>query len=227
MSRLVKALSSSIGTKFILAVTGLLMFGFLVGHLAGNLLLFAGDATYNRYSHKLITNPLLIPMELFLVAVLLVHVYKAVTMTLRNRRARPIAYARKEMAGAPSRKTLASSTMIYSGIFLLIFLVLHLKTFKYGPHYAVEVNGGASAAGMRDLALLAQEVFSDPLYVAFYVVAMVILGWHLRHGFASAFQSLGIDHPAVTPQILRAGTIAAAAIAGGFALIPIAIFVLR
>lgn len=221
MGRLVKALSSSIGSKFILAATGLLMFGFLVGHLAGNLLLFVGDDTYNHYSHKLITNPLLVPIELFLVAVLLLHVFKAVTMTRRNRRARPVAYVEKHAAGPPSRKTMASSTMIYSGLVLLIFVVLHLKTFKYGHYYA------ASEAGMRDLARLTREVFANPLYVVFYVLAMVILGWHLRHGVASAFQSLGVDHPALTPQIVRMGKLAAAVIAGGFALIPIVLFLLR
>jgi len=221
MNRLVQALSSSIGTKVVIAITGLIMCGFLIMHLAGNLLLFAGDATYNHYSDKLVSNPLLVPAELFLVLVLAVHVYKTVAMTLRNRRARPIGYARKELAGAPSRKSAASSTMIYSGLFLLVFLGLHLKTFKYGPHYA------AAEAGVRDLATLVVEVFQSPIYLVFYVLAMVILGLHLRHGFSSAFQSLGADHPRVTPMILTAGKLFAAAIAAGFALIPVAVFLFR
>jgi succinate dehydrogenase / fumarate reductase cytochrome b subunit len=210
--------SSSVGTKVIIALTGLAMVGFLVLHLAGNLLVLTGPATFNAYSHALISNPLLVPAELGLLAILIAHVYKTVKMFLANRAARPIGYQEKRWAGHTSRKTIASTTMIYTGLVIAAFLALHLKTFKYGAHYV------AGAGGVRDLHRLVVEVFSQPVYVAFYVVCMALVGLHLRHGFSSAFQSLGAEHPRCTRRLLLAGTIVAVVIGGGFALIPLAIY---
>ncbi len=181
--------SSSIGTKIAIALTGLGLLGFLVLHLAGNLLIFAGPAAFNEYSEKLIRNPLLIPAELGLLAILLVHVYKAVRMWVGNRRARPTGYYDKRWAGHTSRKSVASSTMILTGLVTFVFVVLHLKTFKYGAHYQV------AGSETRDLHRLVVEVFTQPAYMMFYVVCMALIGLHLRHGISSAFQ---------TPQSLNA-----------------------
>jgi succinate dehydrogenase / fumarate reductase cytochrome b subunit len=213
-------LASSVGTKLAIALTGLAMVGFLVMHLAGNLLVLVGPDTFNHYSDTLISNPLLVPAELGLLAILLIHVYKTVTMYLGNQKARPVAYVEKKWAGHTSRKSVASSTMIYTGIIILVFLVLHLRTFKYGTHYLV---GDTNA---RDLYRLVVEVFSSPGYVVFYVICMVLVGMHLRHGFSSAFQSLGAEHPRYTRRLLTAGKIVAIAIGGGFALIPVLVFLM-
>jgi succinate dehydrogenase / fumarate reductase cytochrome b subunit len=210
--------SSSVGTKVLIAVTGLGLFLYLILHLAGNLLVFAGPDIFNDYSHKLISNPLLVPAEIGLLAIFLLHVYKTVKMWIDNQRARPSRYEMKRMAGRTSRKGIASSTMIWTGVVTFVFVVIHLKQFKYGTYYQVT---GTEA---RDLYRLEIELFRDPLIVGLYVVGMVLIGFHLRHGISSAFQSLGIDHPRHTRRILAAGMIVAIVIAGGFAAIPIWVY---
>lgn len=207
-------LSTSVGSKYLIAFTGIALVGFLVLHLAGNLLVFASPEAFNAYSESLISNPLIIPAELGLLAIFLLHVFKAVGLFLGARRARPAPYAQKQWAGHTSRKSWASTTMILSGTFLLLFVPFHLKTFKYGPHY--EAPGGE-----RDLFRLVAEVFSSPGYAIFYVVSMVIVGFHLWHGVSSAFQSMGIDRTGLAPKLRRFGWIVAIVIAGGFITIPL------
>jgi succinate dehydrogenase / fumarate reductase, cytochrome b subunit len=214
----VRPFSSSVGMKVLIAVTGLALVGFLVMHLAGNLLIFAGPDLFNQYSHALINNPLIIPVELGLLAIFLAHIYKAGRMWLDNRRARPVGYAARQWAGHTSRKSVGSSTMIYTGLVIVGFVVLHLRTFKFGAYYQ------AAETGYRDLHRLVLEVFSQPLYVVFYVTSMALIGLHLRHGFSSAFQSLGVDRPGLTPRLLQAGIVVAIVIAGGFALIPVYVY---
>jgi succinate dehydrogenase / fumarate reductase cytochrome b subunit len=218
MTTLLKAFSTSVGTKIVIGLTGLALVGFLILHLVGNLLMLGGADLFNEYSHKLISNPLLIPAEIALLGLFLIHVYKAVRMFAENQRARPTRYYQKKYAGPPSRKSLASSTMIASGLVTFVFVVLHLKTFKYGHDYP------APDTGYRDLYRLVIEVFSSPGYVAFYVFCMLVIGMHLRHGIASAFQSLGIEHPRWTRRLLTGGKVLAVVIAGGFALIPVWVF---
>ena len=208
-------LNSSVGSKYLIAFTGLSLVGFLIGHLAGNLLVYVSPETYNHYSDKLIKNPLLIPAELGLVALFLLHAYKAVRMYLGAKAARPVAYAKKEPAGHTSRKTWASTTMILSGTFLLLFVPFHLKTFKYGPHY------DSPEAGVRDLWRLVVEVFSRPGYVVFYLVGMAVVGFHLWHGVSSSLQSLGIDRSGLGPTLRRIGWTVALVLALGFFSIPL------
>jgi succinate dehydrogenase cytochrome b subunit len=216
--KVLQSLSTSTGSKILVALTGLAMVGFLAGHLAGNLLAFFGPETYNEYSHALISNPLLVPVEIGLVAILLMHMGTAIGVVLRGRQARPQRYAVKKWAGGPSRKSWSSTTMIATGAVILVFLLLHLKTFKYGPWYV------DPATGYRDLYRLLVDVFHSPAYVAFYVVCMVLVGMHLRHGLSSAFQSLGLMPASWTGRILRAGASLAIIVAAGFALIPVGIF---
>jgi succinate dehydrogenase / fumarate reductase, cytochrome b subunit len=210
--------STSVGTKLLIALTGLALVGFLIVHLAGNLLLLAGPEAFNSYSHKLISNPLIYPAEAGLAGLFVVHIWKAIANFRRNRSARPARYAVKRPAGHTSRKTVSSTTMIVSGTTILVFLVLHLKTFKFGAYY------DAMEPGVRDLYRLTLEVFHKPGYVIWYVTAMVLVGMHLRHGITSALQSLGALPAGRTGKLLTAGAIVAALIAGGFALIPIWVY---
>jgi|SRR5688500_14699161 len=210
--------SSSVGTKVLIAFTGLALFLFLIAHLAGNLLLLAGPEAFNAYSHKLISNPLIYLAEAGLAAVFLLHIYKTVRNFGRNSAARPARYAVKKPAGHTSRKSLSSTTMIVSGTTILVFLILHLKTFKFGAYY------DAAEPGVRDLYRLTLEVFHKPGYVIWYVVAMILVGMHLRHGITSALQSLGAIPAGMTRTVLTAGAIVAALVAGGFALIPIWVY---
>ena len=212
--------SSSVGTKILIALTGLALFLFLVGHLTGNLLLFVGPETFNGYSHKLISNPLIYIVEGGLAAILLLHVFKAVTNWAANRGARPAAYVDKKWAGHTSRKGYGSSTMIYTGVVTFVFVVLHLRTFKFGPWYTTMGREGE----VRDLYRLTVEVFQNPVMVVFYVACMALVFLHLSHGLSSAFQSLGVNHPRYNRLILAAGLVLATLIGAGFAVIPIIVF---
>jgi succinate dehydrogenase / fumarate reductase cytochrome b subunit len=215
-----RSLSSLITTKLIVGATGFLLFLYLILHIAGNLLVFLGQDAFNRYSYALISNPLVVPVEIGLLIVFLIHLYKAVRMTIQNRNARPAPYAIKikKMAGGASQKSLASSSMILTGLALLIFIPVHVVMFKYGPEYAY------GTTGMRDLYKLEVENFSSPAWVAFYVVAMVIVGFHLWHGVASSFQSLGLAGPRFTPAVRKVGKTFAVLIAGGFIVIAVWVF---
>ena len=210
--------STSVGSKYLVAFTGLSLVGFLVVHLAGNLMIYASPEAFNHYSDKLIKNPLVIPAELGLVALFLLHAFKAARVFLGARAARPVDYEKKAWAGHTSRKTWASSTMIASGIFLLLFVPFHLKTFKYGAYYET------SEPGVRDLYTLTVEVFQSPGYVVFYIVSMVIVGLHLWHGIASAFQSLGIDRSGWAPALRKLGWTVAVVLGVGFLSIPLYFF---
>jgi len=212
------AFSSSVGTKLLIGVTGLLLVGFLAFHLFGNLLLFFGPEKYNEHAHALIANPLVVPAELGLVALFLLHALKAVLNFVDNRAARKQGYETKVWAGGPSRKSWASTTMIISGIIVLLFVPLHLVTFKYGPNYP------AHEPGVRDLYRLLIEVFQSPFYVTYYVISMVIVGLHLRHGIWSSLQSLGLIPDRMTRAVAAICYVLALAIGAGYVLIPIYIF---
>lgn len=217
-SRFRRVLTSSVGTKLLMGLTGVALFIYLILHLAGNALIFAGPELFNEYSHKLISNPLILPIEIGLLAIFLLHIYKALTMWTANRAARPVAYAKKELAGHTSRKSVASSTMIGSGLFLLVFVIIHVKQFKFGSWYQL------TDSTVRDLYRTEVEVFQNPFWVAFYVVATLLVGLHLRHGIASAFQSLGLDHPVYTRRLTVIGIAFALLIGIGLAIIPVWVY---
>lgn len=213
-----RSLSSSVGTKILIALTGLALLLYLVLHLVGNSLVFLGPGIFNGYSEKLISNPLIVPIELGLLAIFVIHVYKTVTMWWANRQARPVSYYKKESAGGTSRKSIASTTMIYTGVLTFIFVVLHVKMFKYGTYYQVP------SRTERDLYRLEMETFRNPVWVAFYIFSLVLIGSHLWHGFGSALESLGADDPRYTPKLLLLGKALAVLIAGGFIIIPLWVY---
>ena len=213
MDSRLRVFGSSVGTKILIGATGFILFLYLILHIGGNLLVFLGRDTFNEYSHTLISNPLVPVIEILLLLILLVHVFKTARMYFTNQRARPVRYVQKKPAGPPSRKTFSSTTMIFSGLWLLTFMIIHVKTFKYGPEYE------SSVAGVRDLYRVEMDNFTSPLVVAFYVVSMLVVGSHLWHGVSSAFQSLGVDHRRWTPRILALGKLMAVLIASGFIVI--------
>jgi succinate dehydrogenase / fumarate reductase, cytochrome b subunit len=213
MASRTRLFSSSVGTKVLIGVTGFALFLYLVIHIIGNLLVFFGPAVFNQYAYVMEErNPLLPVIEILLLLVFLVHVYKTVKMFLGNQTARPVRYAQKKPAGRPSRKSFASTTMIVSGLWLLAFLIVHVKAFRFSPVYPWGEGG-------RDLYRQEMENLSNPLVAGFYVISMVVVGSHLWHGISSALQSLGVDHPTWTPRVLTAGKVFAVAIAGAFIVI--------
>jgi succinate dehydrogenase / fumarate reductase cytochrome b subunit len=214
-----RVFDSSVGTKIIIGITGLALFLYLLIHIAGNLLIFFGPEVFNQYAYVMEVQDRLLPLiELLLLLVFLVHIYKTVRMFLANQAARPVRYAQKKFAGPPSRKSIASSTMIVSGLWLLAFLIIHVKTFRFSPEY--EWRGGG-----RDLYRQEFEALSNPLVVGFYLLSMIVVGSHLWHGISSGLQSLGLDHPAWTPRVRLAGRLFAVAIAVGFMIIAVWVYV--
>jgi succinate dehydrogenase / fumarate reductase cytochrome b subunit len=217
-----RVFTSSVGTKLLIGLTGLALFAYLILHLVGNVLIFLGPDTFNEYSHRLISNPLIVPIEIGLLLIFLLHIYKTVTMWLANQAARPVKYQKKAMAGHTSRKSLASSTMIVTGTITLIFVLIHVRQFKFGAWYPT-----AADAAVRDLYRTEVEVFHQPLWVAFYVICTALVGLHLRHGIASGFQSLGLDHPVYTRRLLAWGIAGAVVIGGGLAVIPLLVYLTK
>lgn len=207
-------LTSTVGTKVVVGLTGLLLCGFLVTHLAGNFLLLAGAGPFNRYSHALTSNPAIYLAEAALLAIFVVHIGFAVRLTLENRKARPHPYGYKSPAGHTSRKSVASSTMIYSGILVFLFVVIHLNNFKFGDEFLT------ADRAMRDIHRTVLEYFQVGTGVLLYAAFMVVLGFHLWHAFSSAFQSLGLDHPRLGRGLVYLGRLFAVVVAGGYLVLP-------
>src|SRR5437588_691117 len=159
--------ATSVGTKILIGLTGLFLFVYLLIHIAGNVMVFFGPAMFNKYAYTLEGNPLIPVIEILLLLVFLVHIYKTVRMYIDNQAARPVRYQKKKVAGPPSRKSIASSTMIVSGLWLLLFLIIHVRVFRYGTEYPWPAGG-------RDLYRLEMETFSNPIVVGCYVLSMIV-----------------------------------------------------
>lgn len=212
-------LLSSIGKKYVMGVSGLVWAGFVLTHMLGNLLIFVGPDAYNVYGHKIVTSGILYAAEAVLVLALLAHVVMAVLLTLENRMARgKQRYAMKPSGSKGPR--FASTTMAVQGSLILVFVILHLVTFKYGTYYETTVDG----VKMRDLARLFVDVFQQPGYVVWYVVCLIILGFHLSHGVGSIFQSFGLKNEHYEPIIKKVSIIYGSLVALGFLAQPIYIF---
>jgi succinate dehydrogenase / fumarate reductase cytochrome b subunit len=181
-------LKSTIGKKQMMAVTGLAWCGFVVGHMLGNLLYLVGHESYNAYGAGITGGNLYYAIEAGLLATLLGHMFFAMLVVLGNRSARPIGYAVSPQGKDKTGATFASRTMAYSGTLILVFIVLHLITFRFGTHYEATAHGEP----VRDLARLMQEVFSSAGPVLWYVIALAVLALHLSHALWSSLQTLGL-----------------------------------
>lgn len=203
-------LTSSIGRKQIMGFTGLAWSAFVLSHMLGNMLILVGPDAYNKYSHALISNPFIYLAEGGLVLTLLTHVLTGLKLTFENRSARPEKYSMPTSGEKAAR--FQSKFMAFHGTLILVFIVLHLITFKYGAHYTTTVDG----VEMRDLHRLVLEVFREPGYVIWYLICLVGVGLHLSHGFYSSFASLGFYHPRYSPMLAKFGYVYAVVIAAGF-----------
>ena len=191
-SRQARVFSSSVGTKILIGITGFALFLYLLIHIAGNLMVFFGPAVFNRYAFTLESNPLLPVIEIGLLLVFLIHIYKTVRMFLGNQQARPVALRAEEVRRAhqPQDVRVVDDDRlgpVAAGV-------------PRHPRQGVQVRLGheyAWPAGGRDLYRQEMENFSNPLMVGFYVLSMLVVGSHLWHGISSAVQSLGVDHPRV------------------------------
>jgi succinate dehydrogenase / fumarate reductase cytochrome b subunit len=181
--------------KHLVGITGLLLIGFLVGHVTGNFLLFVGPEAYNKYGHAIVSNPIYPLISWGLVSLFVIHALLAFVLAFLNRKAKPKGYAK---AGSGKKATsIAHRSLPLQGALFIAFIVLHLLSFKYGPIISVDYDG----VTMRDLFSLVATSFKDPIFVAWYVLCLLILSLHLGHGFASSLQTLGLSHPSYTPTV--------------------------
>ncbi|MEI7812876.1 MAG: succinate dehydrogenase cytochrome b subunit [Ignavibacteria bacterium] len=212
MGWVTRAVRSSLGKKYFMALSGLFLLFYLAVHLFGNTFLYAGRDVFNLYVSTLTETlePVVRIIELVLLAGFLIHIYDGVTLTIQNWRSRPNRYAVKP---EDPQSTLASRNMWLTAAFVGFFLVAHLKQFWYVYHY-----GQMEGTTMYDIVV---TTFQDPVYSGLYTASALFLGFHLYHGFQSAFQSLGFNHEKYTPFIVILGRIYAIIIAVGFASFPI------
>ena len=218
---IIKFYNSSIGKKIITGVTGLGLSLFVLFHMTGNLVLFTSPEAYNQLAHFLNSLGILLYLiEFILLGLVIFHVAIAISIQISKLQARPINYEQLKSVGEPSKQSISSRTMILTGLILLVFLVFHLLTFKFGTYYSTAING----VEMRDLARLVIEKFQSPVYTFSYVGVMIFLGFHLRHGVWSAFQSLGAINARLSPLIYAIAFIFAVLIAVGFLILPLAIY---
>lgn len=213
-------LSSTIGKKQMMAVTGLAWCGFVVGHMLGNLLYLVGPEAYNAYGHSITSGNLYYLIEAGLAATLLGHMFFAFLVVIANRAARPVGYAVSPQGKSKTGATIASRTMAMSGALILVFVVLHLITFRFGTWY----EGTAHGEPVRDLSRLMLEVFSNPGPVLWYVIALTVLAFHLSHALWSSLQTLGFIPGGKEATVRCASYAFGALVSIGFVVNPLYIF---
>lgn len=219
MNQLCAFYQSTIGKKILMAVTGLALFGFLGGHLAGNFLLFQGADAFNAYAAFLKSKqgPLWVA-RLGLLACLVVHVLMSIQLASKSWSARPVGYASQQFTAADY----ASRTMRWTGPIIGLFVAYHLAHFTLHlttPEFAAL----KTADGHHDAFRMVVTGFQNPVVSGLYMAAMALLAFHLYHGLWSLFQTLGLNHPAYNSARRIASALVALGIGFGFLTIPLAV----
>jgi len=205
---------TTVGKKAIMAVTGFMLFGFIVGHLLGNLQIYLPPEKINHYSAALKSMPLFLwGARITLLIAVGLHIWSSIQLWLLQREARPVPYVKK----ANLHSTYASRTMVWSGPIILAFLIFHLLHFTFGT---VHPGGPFSEHDVYNNVVTGFQVWPVSL---FYIIAMLMLCYHLYHGLWSMFQSLGFSHPVYTPWLQLFAKVFAIAIAVGNISIPVAV----
>lgn len=229
MISLKQALASSLGKKFVMSLSGLVLLVFIIVHLLGNLSLYLpaeqAGPRFNQYGAYLENMGWLrVGLEVLLAAAFVIHISYAIRITLINKAARQQPYLMGIVSkGGPSHLSILSKNMIVSGVMIGIFLVVHLWQFRFSKYVTelVALNDGGKG---YDLYTLVAQTFSEPINVIFYTLAILLLGAHLSHGVWSALQSLGAMRRDFTKQIHGLGVMIALILAAGFLFIPLLIF---
>jgi succinate dehydrogenase / fumarate reductase, cytochrome b subunit len=197
MSWFTRALNSSIGKKFVMALTGICLIAFLIIHLLNNMTLYAGEKVFNTVVKNLDSiKPIIRIIEVILVSIFVFHIFNGVRLWIENKKARPVGY---KINASSKNSDLFSRTMIVSGSIVFIFLVIHLRTLW------MAFNFGDTHTGEHDYYKIVVTAFQNPIYSIFYIFAMVLLGFHLNHGFQSAFQTFGWNNNKYFPIIKGIG----------------------
>ncbi len=219
MNWVTKALTSSIGGKLIVAVTGIMAVGFVCGHLVGNMTIYAGPDAINAYAAGLHKIPALLwGARIGVIVAFGLHILLTLKLNLENKVARPVGYAKNTTIQA----TFASRTMVYTGIFLGLFLLFHLAHLTWRITHP-EYQTFLTPEGGMDVYKMMITTFSVPWISGLYVVCMVLLGFHLSHAVTSFFQTLGLSHPKYDGLIHLIGPALGVFVAGGNITIPLAI----
>ena len=213
--------SSSLGKKYLMAITGLFLCSFLVIHFLGNIALFTDPVQFNEYTRFMSSNPIIRVMEIVLVTGFLTHIVDAIILTRANKKAQPVKYAMNK-----NKSSWYSRNMGLTGSVILAFLILHLQSFWYEYKFGeVLMTVDSNGDSIKDMFTIVKTAFSEWWYSAIYVLAMILLGSHLNHGFQSAFQSVGLRHKKYTPTIKMLGTGFSISITVGFISFPIYFFI--
>ncbi len=225
MSWFSKFLTSSIGQKTVMALTGIFLTLFLAVHLLGNLQLLQNDdgEAFNIYAYFMTHNPLIKTVSYLLYASILLHAVQGILLTRRNREAR----GEHRYAVTHTRSSeRASRSMAWLGIIIFVFIVLHMYQFWFQMHWGglETVEYANYPHPITDLYTLVEESYESLGFVIFYVVSMAVVGYHLWHGFWSSFQTLGLDHKKYTPLIKWIGAAYSVIIPLLFAIIPIVMY---
>jgi succinate dehydrogenase / fumarate reductase cytochrome b subunit len=223
MSWVTKTLKSTLGRKLIMALTGLFLILFLTGHVSGNLLLFKGDGgeAFNMYAKFMTTNPAVKLLSYLTYISVIGHVIYSILLSLHNKSARPVGYAE---SNASTNSAWSSRNMGVLGTIILVFLVVHLQGFWAKMHWGEMPMVTYGDEEYKNLFLVVSEAFKQEWLVALYVISMGFLGFHLSHGFASAFQTLGLNHKKYSPAIKALGQFYSIVVPALFASMPLYIY---
>ena len=208
----------SIGQKYLMGVTGLGLVLFVLLHMLGNLLIFAGEKTYNFYAYQLGENKLLVVFQVGLLSLFLVHIGLALVLSIKNYFSRSYKYA--QPASGWKATAWYQKTLLAQGAVILVFVILHLITFKFGTYYEVVYEGKT----MRNLFQLVVEEFQKPMTVIWYLIALLVLFFHLLHGLSSSFQSLGVSYPRFDIWIKKLSLVYALFVTLGYVSLPLYVF---
>jgi succinate dehydrogenase / fumarate reductase cytochrome b subunit len=220
INRAVRFWEAAIGKKVVMAITGVILFGYVIGHLLGNLQIYAADhEQINRYAAFLHSPGNVIPLwgiRAILLAAVVMHIVSATQLWMQNRAARPLAYRKKN--DVPT--SYAARTMKWSGVIVGAFIIFHILHLTVGAVMPLAPEVAANAPNVRANVIAG---FQNPAVAGFYILAMVLLCMHLYHGLWSMFQSLGFSHPRYTPLLKKGAAVVAILIAIGNISIPIAV----
>ena len=225
MNWIINLFVSTLGRKLVVALTGLFLILFLSVHVSGNFLLLKSDGgeAFNAYSMFMSSNGLIQVVAWLTKVFIILHIVQTIILTIKNRNARPQKYAFDK---PNSSSTWSSRNMMILGTLILIFMILHLKTFWFEFHYG-SVPMTSYDDTMPDYYAVVKGAFSDIWYVGLYLAALVGLSFHLWHGFQSTFQTLGLNHPKYNPIIKGLGGLFSVFVPLGFATQPIYMFLIQ
>lgn len=222
-------LRSTVGSKYLVALTGAGLTAFVIVHLVGNLAVFRGREALNEYAHFLKNNPFLLwSARLGLLTIFVLHIALSVRLKLRAKQARPIPYAHEDTIQA----SLASRTMLWTGLAILVFALFHIAHYTLGLVQTVDYRGTPTnllalrdpATGYHDVYAMTWYGFHNPVLSILYIVAQLFLILHLSHGVSSVFQTLGLNAPRVQPALRILSWAVALFVGGGNILIVVAVW---